>query len=158
MLTAANMTTRKAQEVLVADSGRLLVENEDAYPAYEQFESHDLGSEEVAASATEFLPTYAIIPTLAERVLLVTITPTGAEDPVVSIGIDIAARLDSGGAPVWYRRITALATGLTGASGLTGKVVLDLPAGLWARYLRVWVTETGGDHTVTVAALVGGRP
>jgi len=154
MLTAANMTTRKAQEVLVADSGRLLVENEDAYPAYEQFESHDLGSEEVAASATEYLPTYAIIPTLDQKSLFVTITGDGT----ASVGIETAYGLNSSGVPVWYRRETALATGLVKTSGLSGKVHIDIPAGLWARYLRVWVTETGTSNTVTVAALVGGRP
>jgi len=154
MLTAANSTTKKAQEVLVTDAGRLLVENLDGQPFYEQYELLDLGSEEVAASATEYLAVYATIPTLSERVLLVTVTGDGT----ASIGIDIAADLDGNGVPIWHRRATALATGLLKTSGLSGKVVLDLPAGLWARYLRVWVTETGTSNTVTIAAQVGGRP
>ena len=154
MLTAANSTTKKAQEVLATDSGRLCVENLDGQPFYEQYELHDLGSEQVAAGATEYLAVYATIPTLSERVLLVTITGDGT----ATIGIDIAADLDESSNPIWHRRATALATGLVKTSGNGGLVALDLPAGLWARYLRVWVTETGTSNTVTVAAKVGGRP
>jgi len=155
MLTAANKTTKKAQEVLATDDGRLCVENIDSQPFYEQYEILDLGSEQVAASATEYLPAYASIPTLSERVLLVTVTGDGT----ATIGIDIAAELDTSSLPIWHRRVTALATGLLKTSGNgDGKVALDLPAGLWARYLRVWVTETGTSNTVTIAAKVGGRP
>ncbi|HUV03642.1 MAG TPA: hypothetical protein VMX94_00885 [Armatimonadota bacterium] len=154
MLTAANMTTKKTQEVLATDAGRLLVENVDGQPFYEQYEIHDLGSEEVAAAATEYLAAFAVIGTLSDRVLLVTITGDGT----ASIGIDVAADLDGSYIPNWHRRATALATGLVKTSGLSGKVTLDLPAGLWIRYVRVWVTETGTSNTVTVAAKVGGRP
>jgi len=155
MLTAANQTTKKAQEVLVADAGQLLVENVEKYPAHEQYEPNlDLGSEEVAASKTEYLPAYASIPTLSMRTLFVTITGDGT----ASIGIDIAVALDASSNPIWFRWEAALGTGLTKVSGDGGKVILQWPAGLWARYLRVWVAETGTSNTVTVAATVGGRP
>ena len=154
MLTAANMTTKKTQEVLATDAGRLLVENVDGQPFYEQYEPHDLGSEEVAAAATEYLPAFAVIGTLKDKILLVTITGDGT----ASIGIDVAMDLTAGYVPNWHRWETPLGTGKTKTSGLGGKIVLLFPADTWIRYVRVWVTETGGVNTVTVAAKVGGRP
>ena len=156
LLTAENESTGDPEDLKATSQGQLLVKSEDAQPFYEQYEIHDLGSEQVGpGGATEYLATYAVIGTLSDRVLLVTITGDGT----ATIGIDVAMGYDTDGAtPLWYRRTTALATGLLKTSGLSGKVALDLPAGLWIRYIRVWVTETGEANTVTVAAKVGGRP
>ncbi|HUU44740.1 MAG TPA: hypothetical protein VM118_03315 [Acidobacteriota bacterium] len=154
LLTAENESTGDPEDLKATSQGQLLVKSEDAYPFYDQYEVHDLGSEQVAAGATEYLAAFAAIGSLSDRVLLLTITGDGT----ATIGIDVAADLDQSYVPVWYRRETAIATGLVKTSGLSGKVALDLPAGLWIRYVRVWVTETGEANTVTVAAKVGGRP
>jgi len=120
----------------------------------EQYELHDLGSEQVAASATEYLAVYATIPTLKMRGLFVNITGDGT----ASIGIDFAVALDGNGVPIWCRRLTALETSLTKTSGNGGWVFIPIPKDEWGMYLRVWVTETGTSNTVTIAAQVGGRP
>jgi len=153
-LTAENETTGDAEDLLATSQGQLLVKNEDAYPFYDQYEPHDLGSEEVAAGATEYLAAFAVIGRLGDKILLVTITGDGT----ASIGIDVAADLDGSYVPDWHRWETALGTGKTKTSGLGGKIVLLFPADTWIRYVRVWVTETGTSNTVTVAAKVGGRP
>jgi len=155
-LTAENETTGDAEDLKATSQGQLLVKNEDAYPFYEQYEIHDLESQDIGEGATGFLAKYAAIGTLSDRVLLVTITGDGT----ATVGIDVAADLNGSYLPDWHSLLAALGTGLTKVSGLAGngKVALAFPAGLWARYVRVWVTETGTTNHVTIGAKVGGRP
>ena len=136
--------------VLVGADGGLQVAEQN--PAYEQYSISNLGSKECGAGLTVVGDAAWSITGYGKMTLLLKITGDGT----ASIGVDIG---NDATPTVWYRRATALVTGLTKTSGDgTGAVAIELPAGITGQLARLWIIETGSENTVTVAAYGVGLP